>query len=88
MKKLLLILFLIGFFGMNYSNAQEKQQTEQTTKKKSATKTNYQYPYKGKMVAVYQGSKGGYFIYCISGKTGKEYKKYLKKEQLAKHNDI
>lgn len=76
MKTLFLILALL--FAGQVTSAQQNQEKPKTEQ----VKTEYTYPYKGKMVPVYKGPKGGYYINCVSSKTGNPYKRYLKIEQI------
>lgn len=85
MKKLLLLLFVLYICNMNLSAQIENADGTVTfvsvpnkTNKKTnnATKTKYILD-KGKKYPIYVTSKGTYFIYKVSKKSGKEYRCYL-----------
>ena len=91
MKKLIItVVALLSIMGAasqtkNTMSTTNKPATEQVSADKKAVKNNgtlTTHTYKG--MPVYQGSKGGLYVIRVSKKTGREYKQYIKPEQLDK----
>lgn len=89
MKKLLTFSILaisIAGFTQNVANKRVTYKIDEESKiiyldsvssQKSYIYTGYMAMYKGKSYAVYQSSKGKKFIFLISKKSGKQYRKYI-----------
>lgn len=82
----IIVLFMLMIIGMYDADAQVTREgntfvAEQTSSSSSNTKTEYTYvDTDGKEYPVYISKNGRCFIYRVSKKTNKPYKKYLPEE--------
>lgn len=85
MKKIFIYL-LLAFLTINVS-AQNKYELKNNTfvsiqQKQTDIKTGYKIQIKGILYDIYQSKNGKYYIKRISKKTNKEYRQYLKQEDI------
>lgn len=88
MKKVILAI-LLSLFCIHFSTFAETKLQDNVlytvkSEKSDTTdiKTNYFFQTKQGKKPIYKGKKGGYYYIATSKKTGKQYKKYLTKEQV------
>jgi hypothetical protein len=81
MKNLFTLLVILLFCFTSQAQVTEPDTTTETTM--SATQAD-SIVKSGVTYKLYTGSRGGVYILRTSSKTGKEYKQYIKKEELTK----
>ena len=85
MKKIFIYL-LLAFLTINVSAQNKYELKDKTfvsiTQKQMDKKSGYKIQIKGILYDIYQSKNGKYYIKRVSKKTNKEYRQYLKQEDI------
>lgn len=85
MKHIFITLFI--FLSISFSTCAEVFKTPSSKSAKTDSTTIHVYEIKGQSYPIYKSTRGKYYIWRTSKKTGKQYKQYLPKniqEQINK----